>query len=164
MGTISRWLFIYMWRHLLAATLAYAKRDFDAWSLLLLAAAVRSFAHMPLGISDRNTTTMQCCHCKFFSLDLGFFCFIWSSGFCGFYWKSGFFWLWSNFKNVCCITVFSIQECSSFTGAINVQSHEPVQLSRARLSQIVWNRMFYRLICHYIQGSLICHTCLIRIE
>jgi len=30
------------------------KRDCDAWSLLLLAAAVRSFAYMPLGISDRN--------------------------------------------------------------------------------------------------------------
>ena len=30
------------------------KRDCDAWSLLLLAAAVLSFAHMPLGISDRN--------------------------------------------------------------------------------------------------------------
>ena len=26
------------------------------WALLLLAATVRSFAHMPLGISDRNTT------------------------------------------------------------------------------------------------------------
>ena len=26
------------------------------WTLLLLAATVRSFAHMPLGISDRNTT------------------------------------------------------------------------------------------------------------
>jgi len=25
------------------------------WSLLLPAATVRSFAHMPLGISDRNT-------------------------------------------------------------------------------------------------------------
>jgi len=25
------------------------------WTLLLLAATVRSFAHMPLGISDRNT-------------------------------------------------------------------------------------------------------------
>jgi len=33
-----------------------SKRDCDAWSLLLLAAAVRSFAHMPLGISDRNST------------------------------------------------------------------------------------------------------------
>ena len=31
-----------------------SKRDYDAWSLLLLAATVRSFAHMPLGISDRN--------------------------------------------------------------------------------------------------------------
>ena len=30
------------------------KRDCDAWSLLLLAATVRSFAHMPLRISDRN--------------------------------------------------------------------------------------------------------------
>jgi len=27
------------------------------WTLLLLAATVQSFAHMPLGISDRNTTT-----------------------------------------------------------------------------------------------------------
>jgi len=35
------------------------KRDCDAWSLLLLAAAVRSFVHMPLGISDRNNTV--CC-------------------------------------------------------------------------------------------------------
>jgi len=32
-----------------------SKRDCDAWSLLLLAATVRSFAHMPLGISDRNS-------------------------------------------------------------------------------------------------------------
>ena len=31
-------------------------RDCDAWSLLLLVAAVRSFAHMPLGISDRNNS------------------------------------------------------------------------------------------------------------
>jgi len=31
------------------------KRDCDAWFLLLLTAAVRSFAHMQLGISDRNT-------------------------------------------------------------------------------------------------------------
>jgi len=27
------------------------------WTLLFLAATVRSFAHMPLGISDRNTRT-----------------------------------------------------------------------------------------------------------
>jgi len=31
-----------------------SKRDCDDWSLLLLAATVRSFAHMPLEISDRN--------------------------------------------------------------------------------------------------------------
>jgi len=30
--------------------------DCGAWSLLLLAATVWSFAHLPLGISDRNTT------------------------------------------------------------------------------------------------------------
>ena len=29
--------------------------DLVGWSLLLLAATVRSFAHMPLGISDRNS-------------------------------------------------------------------------------------------------------------
>jgi len=32
------------------------KRDCDAWSLLLLTATVRSFAHMPLRISDCYTT------------------------------------------------------------------------------------------------------------
>jgi len=32
--------------------------DLVGWSLLLLAATVRSFAHMPLGISDRNN---RCC-------------------------------------------------------------------------------------------------------
>ena len=32
-----------------------------------------------------------------------------------FYRKSEFFLLWSNFRNVCCITVFSIQGYSSFT-------------------------------------------------
>jgi len=30
--------------------------DLVGWSLLLIAATVRSFAHMPLGISDRNST------------------------------------------------------------------------------------------------------------
>jgi len=51
----------------------------------------------------------------FFSLDLEFFCFIWGSGV---FIENLFFLLWSNFRNVCCITVFSIQEYSSFTGAI----------------------------------------------
>jgi len=32
------------------------KSDLVGWSLLLLAATVRSFAHMPLGISDRNSS------------------------------------------------------------------------------------------------------------
>jgi len=35
------------------------QRDHGMWTLLSLAATVRSFAHMPLRISDRNTT-----HCK----------------------------------------------------------------------------------------------------
>jgi len=33
-----------------------SKRDYDAWCLLLLAATVRSFPHMPLKISDHNYT------------------------------------------------------------------------------------------------------------
>jgi len=40
--------------HICVARTSFNKRDCDAWSLLLLAAAVRRFAHMPLGISDRN--------------------------------------------------------------------------------------------------------------
>ena len=35
-----------------------SKRDCGAWSLLLLATTLRSFAHMPLGISDRNTMVL----------------------------------------------------------------------------------------------------------
>jgi len=42
-------------KYMCVARASNSKRDCDAWSLLLLAAAVRSFAHMPLGISDRNT-------------------------------------------------------------------------------------------------------------
>jgi len=34
-----------------------SKRDCNAWSLLLLAATVQSFAHMLLGISNRNNVT-----------------------------------------------------------------------------------------------------------
>jgi len=36
-----------------------------AWSLLLLATTVRSFAHMPLGISDRNITLQFFRNCSF---------------------------------------------------------------------------------------------------
>ena len=42
-----------------------------------------------------------------FSQDLGFSCFIWGSGV--FIENLGFVWLWSNFRNAYCITVFSIQ-------------------------------------------------------
>jgi len=38
--------------------------DLVGWSLLLLAATVRSFAHMPLGISDRNTSSGVGAQCK----------------------------------------------------------------------------------------------------
>ena len=37
-------------------TTSVRKERLRAWSLLLLAATVRSFAHMPLGISDRNNS------------------------------------------------------------------------------------------------------------
>ena len=40
----------------LNVTTSVRKEILRAWSLLLLASTVRSFAHMPLGISDRNTT------------------------------------------------------------------------------------------------------------
>jgi len=38
-----------------------SKRDCDAWSLLLLAATVQSFAHMPLRISVRNIIINNSC-------------------------------------------------------------------------------------------------------
>jgi len=44
-------------KYMCVARASNSKRDCDAWSLSLLAAAVRSFAHMPLGISDRNITS-----------------------------------------------------------------------------------------------------------
>jgi len=51
-----------------------------------------------------------------FSLDLWFSCFIWGSG--DFIENLGFVWFWSNFRNVCCITVFSIQKYSSLIGVM----------------------------------------------
>ena len=51
-----------------------------------------------------------------FSLDLGFSCFIWCSGV--FIENLGIVSLWSNFTNVCCITVFSNQDYSSFIGVM----------------------------------------------
>ena len=35
--------------------MAYAKSDRGMWTVLLLPATVRSFAHVSLGISDRNS-------------------------------------------------------------------------------------------------------------
>jgi len=55
----------------------------------------------------------------FFSLDLGFSVL---SGVLGFLLKTGAFRLWSNFRNVCRITVFSIQEYSNFIGIICAES------------------------------------------
>ena len=48
-----------------------------------------------------------------------FFCLIWVSGV---FIENLFFLLWSNFRNVFCINVFSVEEYSGFTGATNVQS------------------------------------------
>ena len=47
------------------------KRDCDAWSLLLLAATVWSFAHMPLGIFDRINSHLLFLHsrqCEIFAI------------------------------------------------------------------------------------------------
>jgi len=51
----------------------------------------------------------------FFSLDLGFFCFIWGSAV---FVENQFFLLWSKFRNVCCITVDFIKKYSSFIGVM----------------------------------------------
>jgi len=53
-----------------------------------------------------------CSHCCFFSLDLFFLLFV------GILLQIWAFWLWLNFRNVCCIAVFSIREYSSFTDII----------------------------------------------
>ena len=45
--------------------LAYAKSDRGVWSLLLLAATVWSFAHLPLGLSVRNSRWCVC-FCPFY--------------------------------------------------------------------------------------------------
>jgi len=68
-----------------------------------------------------QTSWQQCRHC-------------W--GFCT---RSGVFWLWSNFRNVCCITEFSIQEYSSFPGVmyrVSSQYNSWVGLGLTKLFEI----------------------------
>jgi len=73
---------------------------------------------------------------RVFSLDLFFFCFIWGSGV--FIENLGFSDSGQIFVNVCRITVFSIQEYSSFTGVICAESVTSADVSSgARLNQIV---------------------------
>jgi len=50
-----------------------------------------------------ETVTISVATAGDFSLDLVFCCLFWSSG--AFVENLGFVWLWSNFRNVCCITV-----------------------------------------------------------
>jgi len=45
-------------KYICVARASNNKRDCDAWSLLLLAATVQSFAHMLLGISDHNNMVL----------------------------------------------------------------------------------------------------------
>jgi len=74
----------------------------------------------------------------FFSLDLGIFCFIWGAGV--FIENLGVFYSGQIFVNVCRITVFSIQEYSSFTGIICTESVTSADVSsraRPKLSHIV---------------------------
>jgi len=59
-----------------------------------------------------QTVTVSVATAGDFSLDLGFSCFIWGSGF--FIENPGFVRFWSNLRNVCCIIALSIQEYSSF--------------------------------------------------
>jgi len=59
-----------------------------------------------------QTVTISVATAGDFSLDLGFSYFIWGPGV--FIENQGSVWFWSNFRNAYCITVFSIQEYSSF--------------------------------------------------
>jgi len=63
-----------------------------------------------------QTVTISVATAGDFSQDLGFSCFIWVSGV--FIENLVFPLLWSNFRNVSCITVFSIHEYNSFTGVM----------------------------------------------
>jgi len=86
--------------------------------------------------------------------------FLFHLGFWGFYWKSGFFSLWSNFRNACYITVFSIHEYSSFTGAMcRVSSqYSWVGLGLTKLFEIsVLQIKHWWGIGQYTCLSLICH-------
>ena len=67
----------------------------------------------PYNVRPHNTTSVATP--LFFTRSV-FFSIL--SGVLGFHWKYGVFGLWTNFANVCCITVFSIQEYSSFTGVM----------------------------------------------
>ena len=63
-----------------------------------------------------GTVTISVATAGDFSQDLGFSCFIWVSGV--FIENLVFLLLWSNFRNVSCITVFSIHEYNTFTGVM----------------------------------------------
>jgi len=76
----------------------------------------------------------------FFSLDLFFFCFIWRSG--DFIENLGFFDSGQILEKYVVLLYFPFKNTvvTSFTGVNRkVQSQYPVQLSRARFNQIVWN-------------------------
>ena len=70
----------------------------------------------PTDVFVAQTVTISVATAGDFSQDLGFSCFIWGSAV--FIENLGFVRLWSNFRNVCCITAFSIQGYSSFKGVM----------------------------------------------
>ena len=104
------------------------------------------YSIVPLAMAD-----YQCCHCCFFSLDLGFFCFVWGSGFLLKIW--GFVTVVKFEKCMLYYCIFhSIREYSSsfhrrkMCSVISSQYRwSSTTTSRARLHQIIWNRMIYRL-------------------
>jgi len=108
-----------------------------------------------------QTVTISVATAGYFSLDLGFSSFIWVSGV--FIENLGFVWLWSNFRNVSCITVFSIQDYSRFIGVMcRVSTVEKGKASPNRLKYNVlqikhWLGIgqlpIYRW---YVKGCLLC--------
>ena len=132
------WISVSGWKLTIRPDIHPANRIGGQWSSL----AAGQSAASPLGVTGSVATAV------FFARSGVILFYL---GFLSFSWKSGVFWLWSNFKNVCCFTVFSIQEYSSFTCIMcRVSSQYSWVLSRTTLNyntntQIVWNLMLYRI-------------------
>ena len=138
----------------LKVTIAYAKSDLGLWTLLLLAATVRSIAHMPLGISDRNNSSRVwphsfkspipiirtwCYSSKIFAhVEAPQRCFQSSPAFA----KAGLGWhVWI------CITSTNI-DCSTCVGAV---ANDTYVWQYVNTWIFVWR--YITLICHFVESQ-----------